>query len=85
MIIALWALAGFFSLSATRIEAHNGAVAVAYLVTGIVVDGDGDLSDWLEDVDRYPIVRSNFGEPVEADRGWGRLTGNMTRRGWVLA
>jgi len=36
------------------VEAHNGKVAIAVPVEGIVVDGD--LSDWPEDMRRYPIL-----------------------------
>ena len=39
---------------------HNGAVALAYPVTGIAVDGD--LSDWPQDLPRYPIVRCELGD-----------------------
>jgi len=34
--------------------AHNGAVAIAVPVEGITVDGD--LSDWPEEMERYPIA-----------------------------
>ncbi|MBT3343536.1 MAG: hypothetical protein HN404_11110 [Gemmatimonadetes bacterium] len=34
--------------------AHNGAVAIAVPVAGIVIDGD--LSDWPQDLTRYPIA-----------------------------
>ena len=35
-------------------EAHNGAVALAVPIEGIVVDGD--LSDWPEDMRRYAVA-----------------------------
>ena len=35
------------------VAAHNGSVAVAYPVDGIVVDGD--LSDWPADMERYEV------------------------------
>ena len=34
--------------------AHNGAVAIAMPVEGIVIDGE--LSDWPEGMRQYPIV-----------------------------
>ena len=42
-------------------QAHNGAVALAVPVEGIVVDGD--LSDWPDDLVRHPITRSEYGVP----------------------
>ena len=38
--------------------AHNGAVALALPVSGIAIDGD--LSDWPDDVTRYPIREAGF-------------------------
>jgi len=38
---------------AAPVAAHNGAVAIAVPVDGITVDGD--LSDWPNDLERYPI------------------------------
>ena len=43
-------------------DAHNGAVAIAVPVEGIVVDGD--LSDWPEEMARYPIARQEGGDPM---------------------
>jgi hypothetical protein len=36
-----------------NLYAHNGAMAIAIPVDGIVVDGD--LSDWPDDMSEYPI------------------------------
>jgi len=41
--------------------AHNGAVALAFPVEGIVVDGD--FSDWPEELPRYPITHTEAGVP----------------------
>jgi hypothetical protein len=58
-ILVLCAITLLFLPQATH--AHNGAVAVAYPVEGITVDGD--FSDWP----RYAITRSKYGErPLEA-------------------
>ena len=38
--------------------AHNGAVAIAVPVEGIVVDGQFD--DWPEGVQRWPVDRAEF-------------------------
>ena len=44
--------------------AHNGAVAIAVPVEGIVVDGQFD--DWPEEVQRWPVVRTGAGDrPVD--------------------
>mgnify|MGYP005627441661 CR=1 FL=1 len=40
-------------------RAHNGAVALAYPVRGIVVDGD--FSDWPEELPRFPIELPELG------------------------
>ena len=49
------------------VQAHNGAVAIAVPVEGITIDGD--LSDWPEEISRYPLHHHNFGVPLreEAD------------------
>ena len=48
------------------VEAHNGAVAVAVPLEGIAVDGD--LSDWPEGMERYPIRWSgSFDRPRDAE------------------
>ena len=41
-------------------HAHNGAVAIAVPVEGIVVDGD--LSDWPEGMREYPIALPEYGD-----------------------
>ncbi|MBI2501733.1 MAG: SpoIIE family protein phosphatase [Candidatus Latescibacteria bacterium] len=55
--MALLVLAG----SVLRAEAHNGAVAIAVPVEGIKIDGD--LSDWPEEIRRYPIEDLTWGDP----------------------
>jgi serine phosphatase RsbU (regulator of sigma subunit) len=55
--IALGLLVVGFSGSAI---AHNGAVAVAVPVEGITIDGD--LSDWPEGMERYPIALMESGD-----------------------
>ena len=42
-------------LAVLPLQAHNGAVAIAVPVEGIVVDGD--LSDWPDNLIRYPLRR----------------------------
>lgn len=42
-------------------NAHNGAVATAAPLADIVIDGD--LSDWPQDMERYPIALPESGEP----------------------
>ncbi|MEW6755759.1 MAG: hypothetical protein AB1505_32990, partial [Candidatus Latescibacterota bacterium] len=40
--------------------AHNGALALAYPVQGVAVDGD--LSDWPHDLPRYPVALTELGD-----------------------
>ena len=42
--------------------AHNCAVALAYPIDGIIIDGI--LNDWPEDMRRYPITFVEFGDPI---------------------
>ena len=51
-------------LTALPVSAHNGAVAIAVPVEGIVVDGD--LSDWPKGLRPYPVAVYGFG-PAPAD------------------
>ncbi|MBT6145645.1 MAG: hypothetical protein HOH74_09460 [Gemmatimonadetes bacterium] len=46
-------------LSATMAQGHNGAVALAHPVSGVVIDGD--LSDWPGTIPAYPIARAEYG------------------------
>ena len=57
-------------------RAHNGAVALAYPVSGITVDGD--LADWPEGLLRYPIALLEYGA---APQGAGDLDASF-RLGW---
>jgi hypothetical protein len=43
----------------TAAHAHNGAVAVAFPVAGIVIDGD--LRDWPGSVPSYAVSRTEYG------------------------
>lgn len=53
--ISFWAMQSLILLLllAVPLNAHNGAVAIAVPVEGIVVDGD--LSDWPEEVPWLPV------------------------------
>ena len=51
LICLIWALPA---------RAHNGAVAVAYPVTGITVDGD--LSDWPADLPLHAVELTEYGD-----------------------
>ncbi|MEM7054203.1 MAG: serine hydrolase [Pseudomonadota bacterium] len=46
-------------------QADNGAIAYAYPLSNIEIDGD--LSDWPENLQRYPIQINNAGQVVPAD------------------
>ena len=46
-------------------HAHNGAVAIAVPIEGIMVDGD--LSDWPEGMTRYSFYRIEGGEPLTGE------------------
>ncbi|MBW2256105.1 MAG: hypothetical protein JRI25_16105 [Deltaproteobacteria bacterium] len=64
----LWAISAtiplFLCTLPCPISAHNGAVAIAVPVEGIVVDGD--LGDWPATVEWHPIDNWHHGGPV-----WG--------------
>ncbi len=51
------------ALSHQAAQAHNGAIAFAYPLTNIIVDGD--LSDWPSDLTRYPLEKFRVGVPAE--------------------
>ena len=56
------------------VQAHNGEIAIAAPVQGIVVDGD--LADWPADLVKYAIERPEFGSPPrngEDYQGWFRI------------
>ena len=76
--ISFWAMQSLILLLllAVPLNAHNGAVAIAVPVEGIVVDGD--LSDWPEE------FRDDRSEPVElsgaaADKARFDAYGERTR------
>lgn len=48
-----------------RVQAHNGAVAIAVPVAGITIDGD--FSDWPAEMRRYPILLQEDGGRL---KGW---------------
>jgi len=48
-------------LTALPGSAHNGSQATAIPITGITIDGE--LSDWPDDLSRYPVTRAVVGEP----------------------
>jgi hypothetical protein len=50
---------GFLSLTLSPLYAHNGALAVAVPIDNIAIDGD--LSDWPQDLEHYPIGLPEFG------------------------
>jgi hypothetical protein len=56
-----WLLRGFSG--PPSVEAHNGSVAIAVPVEGIVVDGD--FSDWPEGMTRCPILLLEYGEKLK--------------------
>ena len=43
--------------------AHNGAVALAWPIDGITIDGN--LDDWPDEIRRYPIAFVEYGDPIE--------------------
>ncbi|MCP4609871.1 MAG: PAS domain S-box protein [Planctomycetes bacterium] len=53
---------------------HNGAVALAYPIDGIIIDGN--LDDWPDDMRRYPITFVEYGDPIKNAgdfEGWFRI------------
>jgi hypothetical protein len=70
----LWAVLVALSGLSCPCEGHNGAVAIAVPVEGIVVDGD--LSDWPEDMVKYPMLQRTSGVPLRGGEdftGWFRV------------
>jgi CubicO group peptidase (beta-lactamase class C family) len=72
-----------FLLIATATFAHNAELAVAVPLRDIRIDGD--LSDWPEEMRRYPVGRREAGAVVEDDAdllawfrvGWDREGGTL--------
>ena len=58
-----WCLLALTTALSLPVQAHNGKVAVAVPLEGIVIDGE--LSDWPEDMTRYPIELQEDGVPLE--------------------
>ncbi|MBT7915742.1 SpoIIE family protein phosphatase, partial [Candidatus Bathyarchaeota archaeon] len=54
LLVAFWISGCCMVLTALSAQAHNGAVAIAVPLEGIVIDGD--LSDWPEGMRVYPIA-----------------------------
>ncbi len=56
------------SLSVTNnsLYAHNGAVAYAYPIRGISIDGN--LSDWPTGLMAYDIQKVELGEPIDGEK-----------------
>lgn len=66
--------------------AHNGAVALAYPVDGITVDGR--LDDWPRDMRRYPIAWVEYGDPIEGKddfEAWFRIGYNASENALYVA
>ena len=61
--LSIWAATALLTGLSCPSDAHNGAAAIAVPVEGITIDGD--LSDWPEDMVRYPILFREFGEPLK--------------------
>ncbi|MCC7264686.1 MAG: serine hydrolase [Candidatus Latescibacteria bacterium] len=63
LIIALFVLS---ALAPRLAEAHNGTVAQAAPVAGIVVDGDA--ADWPATLPTYPIARAEYGDAPSGEQ-----------------
>ena len=62
----VWGCLWVCILLAGAVQAHNGAVAIAFPVAGIVVDGD--LADWPEDIAESAVALIEYGDrPTGAD------------------
>jgi hypothetical protein len=73
-------------LAARPAPAHNGAVAIAYPVPGIAIDGS--LADWPVAVERYAIHRAGWGltPSDEGDCGaWFRLACDVDMKSVLVA
>ncbi|MBT4503662.1 MAG: response regulator [Gemmatimonadetes bacterium] len=79
-------LIGLLLLTIPPAYAHNGALAIAAPLSGITIDGD--LSDWPEDLERYPISMPEFGvRPRNAEdlQAAFRLGYNLTEKALYIA
>ncbi len=64
IFINIWACSILLlMISSLPALAHNGAVALAYPIDGIIIDGD--LSDWSDDMRRYPITIIGYGDQIK--------------------
>lgn len=54
----------FYTFSSIPSEAHNGAMAFAYPVEGIVIDGD--LSDWPSDIQFHEVTKAEYGNTPDS-------------------
>ena len=71
----IWIVFGLLVLLSGPAAAHNGAVAVAVPVEGITVDGD--LGDWPEGMDRYPIALMEFGDTPKDSLDFQTMTKSL--------
>jgi ligand-binding sensor domain-containing protein/serine phosphatase RsbU (regulator of sigma subunit) len=76
----------FLALSFVPAPAHNGAMAIAVPVEGIVIDGD--FADWSEGLERYAIDAINLGTTPESKvdyQGWFQVGYNMRENALYVA
>ncbi len=72
--MVIWILSLLLLCFSSPVAAHNGKVALAYPIEGIVIDGDP--TDWPEHLTEYPIATPGWGMPVRDEedfRGTFRL------------
>ena len=84
--LTLWAVVVLLPGLSRPSQAHNGRVAVAYPVESITIDAD--LSDWPEELAKYPIRLLDSGEPPqdEADfQGFFRVGYNTVENALYIA
>ena len=60
---SLWGIVPVLMILPSLAVAHNGAVALAYPIEGITVDGN--LDDWPDNMRRYPITFVEYGDPIK--------------------
>jgi len=68
------------------VMAHNGAVALAYPIDGITIDGN--LDDWPDDMRRYPIAMVESGDSLQDAndlKAWFRIGYNLSENAVYLA
>jgi PAS domain S-box-containing protein len=81
-----WGVALLLGCLASLGVAHNGAVALVYPIDDITIDGN--LEDWPDGMERYPISLVEYGDPIKDTddfEGWFRMGYSETQNAVYVA